>query len=194
VLDGVPHILLADDDNELRFILVDYLTHCGCEVSAARDGAEALVLAQSQAVDIALLDVVMSGLSGVELIPRLQTLWPGCVIILLTAYGTVPQAVEAIRRGAFDYLEKPVELKRIQTVVERAWQMKRARVQMLETLTERECEVLRLLADGKTDTAIAEALCLSKHTVNSHLRRIFLKLEVKNRTQAAAIWHQYNRE
>jgi DNA-binding CsgD family transcriptional regulator len=50
---------------------------------------------------------------------------------------------------------------------------------------------MQLLTDGKTDTEIAEILCLSVHTVNSHLRKIFLKLEVNNRTQAAAVWNQY---
>jgi DNA-binding NarL/FixJ family response regulator len=188
VFDGVPHILIADDDADVRSILADFLTHRGCEVREARDGEVAFALAQTQPADIALLDVVMPGLSGIELIPHLQSLWPGCVVILLTAYGTVPQAVEAIRQGAFDYLEKPVELKQIQAVVERAWKMKRARVQALETLTKREREVLSLLAHGKTDAEIAEALRLSAHTVNSHTRKIFAKLNVNKRTEAVTVW------
>ncbi len=112
--DSVPHIMIADDDSDLRAILVDFLAHCGYEVWAAHDGQEALVVAQSHTLDIALIDVVMPELSGVELIPRLQTLWPQITIILLTAYGTISQAVEAIRLGAFDYLEKPVLIKQIQ--------------------------------------------------------------------------------
>jgi DNA-binding NarL/FixJ family response regulator len=133
----------------------------------------------------------MPGLSGIELIPRLQTLWPDSAIILLTAYATVPQAVEAIRLGAFDYLEKPVDFKQIQAVVECTWRTKQTQAKMLNSLTRREREVLGLLANGKTDAEIAEALCLSAHTVNSHLRKIFLKLEVHNRTQAAAMWNRY---
>jgi len=58
-------------------------------------------------------------------------------------------------------------------------------------LTRREREVAQLLANGKTDAEIAEALCLSTYTVNSHLRKIFSKLEVNNRTQAAFVWSQY---
>jgi DNA-binding NarL/FixJ family response regulator len=191
MFDAIPQILIADDDDDLRSILVDFLTHCGYEARAAKDGAEALTLAQTQAIDIALLDVAMPELSGIELVPHLQALWPGCVVILLTAYGTVPQAVEAIRQGAFDYLEKPVELRQIQAVVERAWRTKQTQAKTLSGLTPREREVMQLLADGKTDAEIAEALCLSAHTVNSHLRKIFLKLEAHNRTQAAAMWNRY---
>lgn len=107
MFDYTVRILIADDDADTRSILVDYLTHCGYEAWGASDGEQALAVAQTHVVDVVLLDVVMPGLSGMELIPRLRALLPDVVIILLTAYGTVPQAVEAMREGAFDYLEKP---------------------------------------------------------------------------------------
>ena len=188
MLDCALRILIADDDADTRSILVDYLAHYGYEVWDASDGEQALALAQAQAVDIVLLDVVMPGLSGLELIPRLQALLPEVIIILLTAYGTIPQAVEAMRLGAVDYLEKPVELQQLRAVIERAWQEKQTQAEVMRSLTDREREVLQLLAEGKTDAEIAEALCLSTSTVNTHVHHILTKLNVKNRTEAVAVW------
>lgn len=188
MLDCALRILIADDDAHTRSILVDYLAHCGYEVWAAGNGEQALALAQAQAVDIVLLDVVMPGLSGMELILRLQALLPEVVIVLLTAYGTIPQAVEAMRPGAFDYLEKPVELQQLRAVIERAWQEKQTQAEVMRSLTDREREVMQLLAEGKTDGEIAEALCLSASTVNTHVHHILAKLNVKNRTEAVAVW------
>ncbi len=186
--DYTLRILIADDDADTRFILVDYLTHCGYEAWGASGGEQALAVAQAQVVDIVLLDVVMPGLSGVELIPRLRALLPDVVIILLTAYGTVPQAVEAMREGAFDCLEKPVELKQIRAVVERAGRAKQTQAKTLSSLTEREREVMQLLAEGKTDAEIAEALRLSVSTVNTHVHHILTKLNIKNRVEAVTVW------
>ena len=110
------------------------------------------------------------------------------VIILLTAYATIPQAVEAIRLGAFDYLEKPLDLKQIRAVVERAGRKKQTCAKMLGGLTHREREVLQLLVKGKTDAEIAAALCLGASTVNTHVHHVLAKLNVKNRTQAVTLW------
>ena len=184
-------ILIAEDDADLRAIVSDYLSHCGYEVWAARDGEQALALAQGHAVDIALVDVVMPGLSGIELIPQLQALQPGIAIILMTAYGTVPQAVEAMRLGAFEYLEKPLQLQHMREVVERAAKEKQTAI--LGSLTQREQEVLQLLAEGKTDVEIAETLHLSKYTIGTHVRNILTKLNIENRVQAAVRWDRWMR-
>jgi two-component system, NarL family, response regulator LiaR len=192
LLNGLPTILIIDDDDDIRLTLVDYLTYCGHKVWEASDGDQALALAQTETAEIVLLDVVMPSLSGMELIPQLQMLLPGAAIILLTAYGSIPQAVEAMRLGVFNYLEKPLHLQQVQAVIEQAWKAKQALDKAFEDLTNRELEVLRLLATGKTDLEIAEALCLSVHTVNTHTRKVFLKLEVNNRTRAATAWNRYH--
>jgi len=182
------HILIADDDPDARTILTDYLTHCGYEVWTASDGQEALALAQSQTVDIALLDVRMPKLSGVDLIPRLKDLWPEIAIILLTAHAIVSQAVEAIRLGAFDYLEKPIALSRLRELVKHAWQIRQPQIKPGQHLTQREREVLQLLTEGRTDAEIADTLHLSKYTASTHVRNILTKLDVENRVQAALVW------
>ncbi len=109
----------------------------------------------------------------------MQALLPDVTIILLTAYGTISQAVEAMRLGAFDYLEKPVGLQQLRAMVERAWQMKQAQAEVLENLTHREREVTQLLAEGKTENCPERKSCAgtthtSLCTVSSRsLNRLF---------------------
>jgi DNA-binding NarL/FixJ family response regulator len=189
--NDVLRVLIADDDIDIRTILTDYLTHCGYEVWAASDGEQTLALAEAHSVDVALLDVVMPSMSGVELIPQLQSLQPGMVIILLTAYGTISQAVEAMRLGAFDYLEKPFQPKQIQAIVERAWKARQTQVQALRRLTRRERDVLLLLTQGLDNIAIADKLCVSVNTIHSHNKRIYSKLGVADRAGAIAFVLQH---
>lgn len=186
--DDLPNILIADDDADLCAIVSDYLGYHGCHVLVAGDGQQAVTLAEAHAIDIAILDVVMRELSGVDLIPKLKELWPEIAIILLTAYATVSQAVEAIQLGAFDYLEKPIGLPRLHALVTRAWQIRQAQGAPVDQLTQREREVLQLLAEGKSDTEIARTLCLSPYTASTHVRNILAKLDVENRMQAALMW------
>lgn len=182
-------ILIVEDDADTQSILVGYLTWCGYSVWAASDSDQALAWAEAQPLDVALVDVVMPGLSGIELIPRLRSLQPGLIIILLTAYGTIDQAVAAIRLGAFDYLEKPLQPKQVRRAVERAWQARGKYARALQGLSERERQVLRLLAEGKSDSEIAAALRLSVRTVNTHVQHILTKTGAENRVQAARLWN-----
>ena len=106
-------ILIADDDMDTRTILVDYLSHRGYEVAAARDGNEALELAKAWPPDLALLDVMMPGRSGVGLASLLKELYPDIQVIIITAYGSIGLAVEAMQKGAFCYLTKPIRLQQL---------------------------------------------------------------------------------
>lgn len=191
--DEVLAFLIAEDDPDLLSIVSDYVRHCGHTVWSVSDGQQALALAAIHDIDIALLDVVMPGLSGVDLIPRLHELQPGITIVLMTAYATVSQAVAAMRLGALDYLEKPFDLRQLSAVVERTVQQQRAQGKAWETLSHREREVLGLLAEGKSDTEIAQTLDLSKYTVSTHVRSILTKLNIENRVQAAVRWDRWMR-
>ena len=138
------HILIVDDDLDDIFLLTEDLLQYGYEVWTANNGERALTQVQAQPVDIALLDVNLPWLNGIELIPRLQALLPEVTIILLTNYGTISQAVEAMRLGAFDYLQKPVQLQQLRAVIERAWKAKEPQIEALSRLTRREREVAQL--------------------------------------------------
>lgn len=112
-----PRVLIADDEADARRMLFDWLTYQGYEVVVAAGGEEALALAAKQPLDLALVDMVMPGPSGMALAERLKELWPEMEVIIVTAFGSILDAAEAVRRGAFHYLPKPPNLKRLQAVV-----------------------------------------------------------------------------
>jgi len=102
-------ILVADDDDALRESLELVLAAEGYEVLTARDGAAALALVETQPVDVVLCDLRMPGMDGLELLPQLARKLPGVPVLLMSAYGSSDLAVEALRRGAYDYLAKPFQ-------------------------------------------------------------------------------------
>jgi two-component system response regulator AtoC len=102
-------ILIADDDDALRESLELVLAAEGYEVATARDGAAALAALETQPADVVLCDVRMPGRDGFELLPELLRKNPGGTVILMSAYGSAELAVEALRRGAYDYLAKPFQ-------------------------------------------------------------------------------------
>ena len=106
-------ILIVDDDDALRDSLQLVLSSEGFEVVSARDGQEALGLLASSAPEIVLCDLRMPGMDGMELIPLLVRRLPDSTLIMMSAYGTEELAIEAMQRGAYDYLAKPfVEARR----------------------------------------------------------------------------------
>ena len=191
--DYAPRVLVADDDPDARHILSTYLTHYGYHVLAAADGDQVWEMAMDNGPDLALLDVVMPGLSGVELLERLETLESAPEVILLTAYATVAQAVEAMKLGAFDYLQKPFSPRQVLDVVGRAWAARQQQLEKtapLHELTPRERQVLALLAEGKTDGEIAEVLGVSVRTISNHVSSILDKIGAKSRLQAVLAWQR----
>jgi len=102
-------ILVADDDPHLRSVLQDLLASAGYEVLPVADGEAALFALEKAPVDLVVADDRMPGMSGRELLWECARRWPGLPVILLTGYGTVPEAVEAVKAGASDYLLKPFD-------------------------------------------------------------------------------------
>jgi DNA-binding NtrC family response regulator len=113
-------LLVADDDDEYRSTVVRRLTRRGYRVREATDGESALALAEQRQFDVALLDMVMPGLSGVDVAERLKASNAECEVILLTGQGTIESAVRTMKLGAFDYLTKPCPLADLEVVIEKA--------------------------------------------------------------------------
>src|SRR5438552_3705403 len=103
-------ILIVDDEPLIRDTLAEYLTQEGFAVTARASGEEALRAATDARFDVALCDVQLPGIDGIELLDRLLKLNPEIFVVLITAYATVENAVEAFHRGAHDYLMKPIIL------------------------------------------------------------------------------------
>ncbi|WP_243367905.1 sigma-54-dependent transcriptional regulator [Fundidesulfovibrio soli] len=102
-------ILVADDDPHIQEVLEVRLTSAGCDVILASDGQEALDILAERPVDLVISDIRMPGLDGLQLQARLEKSSPGMPLIFLTAYGSIQDAVKAIKSGAVDYLTKPFE-------------------------------------------------------------------------------------
>src|SRR5262245_356002 len=115
----LAQILIVDDEPIIRDSLAEFLTQEGFGVSACGSGEEALKLADKHAFDIALCDVQLPGIDGLTLLDRLLKINPRLFVLLITAYGTVENAVSAFQRGAHDYLMKPILLDEVLSKVRR---------------------------------------------------------------------------
>ena len=112
-------ILVVDDEKNIRTHLATYLRGLGHSVETAETGTGALAAVDRAAYDLVLSDVRMAGMDGLALLHEVRRRKPESVVVLMTAYATVPQAVEAIRAGAYDYLVKPFSLDQVGLVLER---------------------------------------------------------------------------
>jgi NarL family two-component system response regulator LiaR len=198
-------ILLADDHAILRKGIRALLsTEPDIEVvGEAGDGAEALAQAQALQPDVILMDLVMPGMDGIEATHQIVTRQPDARILVLTSFVADDKVFPAIKAGALGYILKdtgPDELVRAIRQVHRGQPTMEAEIARkvlfelaqpprqpptVDPLTARELEVLRLLAQGKSNREIAEDLVLSEMTVRTHVSNILGKLHLASRTQAA---------
>jgi DNA-binding NtrC family response regulator len=110
-------VLVVDDDAEMRALLVEELRREGCEVTEAQDGAEAILAIRGGAYDLILMDKNMPGPSGLDLLPGFRRACPRTRIVMMTAFGDVPSYVEAIEKGAVEYLFKPFRMDEMKAAV-----------------------------------------------------------------------------
>ena len=198
-------VYIVDDDASVREALA-WLLRSRRLLSESFDSAEALEQALGQAVPAApaclLLDVRMPGASGLALFDRLVErgvahAWP---VIFLTGHASVATAVEALKRGAFDFCEKPFSDNALVDRVGRALGVAAERVAQLAVqralrarmgeLTERERNVMRLVADGRPNKLIADELGISVRTVEVHRARVFEKMDVKSAVELSRALQQ----
>lgn len=122
-LSNVPvDLLLVDDDVDFRTVAAKRFDRRGYQVAEGGNGEEALALATRRQFDVAVLDMRMPGISGLELLEKLKQLSPDCEVIILTGEGTVESAVQAMKLGAYDFLTKPFSLNDLELVVQRAYE------------------------------------------------------------------------
>ncbi len=182
--EGQIQVLVVDDDEDTRIILADYLAHHGYDPHPAMNGGEALALAEALSPSLALVDIRLPDMPGTKLAARLKELCPEVVVIFITAYGSTELAVEAMHAGAFYYLVKPLSLGKVLEVLDKARAVYVARTPTPMDLTQRERDILTLLAQGDSNRQIAEQLGLTEQSVKNRLRGIYGKLGVSNRGQA----------
>jgi two-component system NtrC family response regulator len=113
-------VLVVDDDESLRRVTQVQLEQAGFKATTAADGAEALGILQGSPHDLVITDLKMPGISGMDLLRRIRTEYPDVLVVMLTAFGTVESAVEAMKAGAYDYLTKPVHPDELELVARRS--------------------------------------------------------------------------
>ncbi|GAB4035004.1 MAG: response regulator [Rubrivivax sp.] len=200
---GLPTVYLVDDEDVVRDALAWLLRsrRLLSEGFASAEAFEAHLAAQPlpwpTAPSCLVLDVRMPGTSGLVLFERLaeRGLLPALPVIFLTGHGDVPTAVAAVKRGAFDFVEKPFSNNGLVDRIERALEASAATLaarragegvqRLLAELTERERDVMRLVIEGKPNKLIADALGISVRTVEVHRARVFDKMNVKSAVELA---------
>ena len=187
-------VLIADDHEIVRDGLKRILrAHGDIEVGAeAANGDEALALVKANDYDVAMLDMSMPGLSGIDLIKRLKIERPKLRILVLSMHGEHQYAARALKAGAAGYLNKDSAAELLVGAIRKiaaggvhigeaaAASLVASEMQPLQALSDREFEVLRLLVAGQSPTAIAEQLHLSVKTVSTHKTRILEKLNLNS--------------
>jgi two-component system nitrogen regulation response regulator GlnG len=113
-------ILIADDEDSLRWVLDKGLRQAGYDVTAVKDGESTLRAFEAEPFDLVFLDVRMPGMDGLTALGRLRELSPDAHVIVMTAHGTMETAIQAMQRGAYDYLAKPFDLDEVMLLTERA--------------------------------------------------------------------------
>ena len=192
--------VIADDHPAMLTAIADTLERSGVEVvGRAADGQVALAQIETHQPQVALVDIRMPRLSGIEVATKAGVVAPNTSIIFYTAYGDRALLSEALDVGARGFVLKEAPLPDLVRAVERvaagdayvdpvlAGVLVSAQSEKVPTLTQREREVLRLLADGQSNEEIGKRLFISPETVRTHVRKAMAKLAADTRTQAVAI-------
>jgi two-component system, NarL family, response regulator LiaR len=198
-------VMLIDDHRVVRQGLRDFLElQEDIEVvGEAANGEEGVQLARELLPEVVLMDLVMPGIDGVEATRQLKAASPSSKVIVLTSFADDNKVFPAIKAGAISYLLKDISPEDLAHAIRAAqrneavlhpevaaklmqeFSTPRANEAPVEQLTPREMDVLRLIAKGKSNKEIADALIVSEKTVKSHVSNILSKLHLADRTQAA---------
>ena len=177
-MQATGRILVVDDEDSVRLGLYQTLTAEGYQVTTSANGNEALQQMSQQGAEVVLLDIMMPGISGLEVLQKLLTDYPDTVVIMVTAVGDISTATNAIRDGAYDYVIKPFALEDVIQSVKRAREKRRLTLaerqhqqelekmrehqksaleeqfkQLVQALAREHATVLRAQTSGKSETA-----------------------------------------
>ena len=119
-------VLIVDDEERVVQSIAGVLGDEGFQVATARSGEEALILFQSEEPDVTLLDIWMPGMDGIEVLKRLKTISPDCLVVMISGHATISTAMAAVKFGAFDFIEKPLSLDLLLHTIHRALDQKQA--------------------------------------------------------------------
>lgn len=188
---------IIDDDEAIRDSLAWLMSSCGLPSRVYTSAEDFIARGGMASEGVVVLDIRMGGMSGLELFSRFRAEGLRLPVIFLTGHGDVPMAVEAIKAGAYDFLEKPCDEQAFIALIRRAlaeeerrkaedtaWNAHCAR---LRSLSEREREVMELLIQGKPNKTIAGELGVAMRTIEVHRARVLAKMGVRTAVELAGI-------
>ncbi len=175
-------ILIVDDEANLRRSLALILQKAGFHITSASSGQEAIQFLQSNSYDLTFLDLKMPDVNGMDLLPRIRSLYPDMPVLILTAHATLESAIDAVRKGARDYLIKPIDpptiLSRVEEIVREQSQPKRRR-EIVSGIQELLSELRQI--DGDDPSAPGLLVTLSSTDPTRFLQRGPLTLDLHAR-------------
>ncbi len=187
--DSAPTIFVVDDDDAVRDSLSDLIDSVGLEVATYPSAHDFLADYDNARRGCLVLDIRMPGMSGLELQERLNERGSTLPVVFITGHGDVPMAVEAMKRGAVDFIQKPFRdqelLDRINLALEQnrrrrnVEEVKQDIAKRISSLTRREREVMDMVIQGKANKVIAIDLGLSQRTVEVHRSHVMDKMRAR---------------
>jgi two-component system, LuxR family, response regulator FixJ len=193
-------IAIVEDDDAVRDSLTRLLDASGYDSLPYSEGTSFLASLRGTTPDVVILDLQLPGMSGLQIQSVLQERLPTTPVLFLTAYGTVPASVAAMRTGAVDFLEKPADPSFLLDALERAVQLARkeqsskvlqqAAQERISVLSPRETEVMRLLCEGASSKRITLELGIALQTAKVHRMRVMRKLNVDSLSELVRLVDQ----
>ena len=179
--DHSQTVFVVDDEESVRRVISRTLKELDVEVASFGSGKECLKSISKRPCHLLIADVMMPEMNGIELLDRVKEQAPWLPVLMVTGFGDVPLAVKALKMGASDFVEKPLERGSFLTAVKKLLEKSRHLDELLgKTLTKAERRILRFILTGESSKDIAEQLFRSTRTVELHRQHIMRKMGVNN--------------
>ncbi len=178
------HVFLVDDDPGIQAAVKRALESSGANVSVFSSAEDCIDALGQQGCDVVLADIIMDGMGGMSLLHDIKRHFPWLPVVITTGYGDIPLAVAAMKAGAADFLEKPLDRQNLLSAVRKALEAAvKPNDSLQEGLSSMEARVLRDIVDGKTSRQIATGLNRSIRTIEAHRQHIMHKFGARNVAQ-----------
>jgi len=175
------HIFFVDDEPQVRMVVRKTLERVGVDVTCFADADDCLTRLESVACDLLITDVKMPGKDGLELLSEVRKQRPWLPVVVVTGFGDVAMAVRAMKDGAADFIEKPLDREAFLETVQRLLQQNAKRSSAVNhDLTRTEMRILNLILEGKNNREIAATLHRSPRTVEVHRSHVMHKMGAGN--------------
>jgi len=180
-------IFFVDDEPQVRKIVQRTIERHGYDVVCFEDGTSCLNELAIGDCDLLITDVNMPKLDGIELLEKVKKMRPLLDVLIVTGYGNIPMAVRAVKNGAYDFIEKPLDRDRLIPAIQDILSSDGSSELRGKKLTRMEKKILKFIVSGKSNKEIADVLHRSVRTVEDHRNHIMRKFDARNAVELVKI-------